>query len=263
MGSKQILMVDDIELNLVILNELLRDQDLKTVTARNGEEAVQLSKEIKFNLILMDVQMPVMNGLEATRLIREDRTNPNNNTPIIAISSNTADSDKAVYLQSGMNAVLPKPFDTMVLFRVISGYLQTPLSDSQIAQGTEQVTGNNQQLFIDIDNLLRIGRNNRAFVGMMLRSFRDSANEIVEVMERALEAKDQATIAGQVHKLKFALHILRAGNLDEEIKWIENNTLNNHTTVDPELYDRVNAFIAVIRELRRQAILLVDSEEWN
>jgi len=263
MSSSRILLVDDMELNLVILKELLREGDFKTETACNGEEAVQLSRRIKFDLILMDIQMPLLNGLEATSQIRGDKANLNNLTPIIALSANAYDSDRATYIEAGMNDVLLKPFDLADFFQLLAIYLDDQLPVQPAKSLTPQTQLGMHAVKIVIDNLLRIGKNNHGFVGMMLHSFRDSSNEIIGDMEHCLERKDWAKTAQLVHKLKFALNVMGAGSLDEEVRWIETHTRNPQPENEDEMQVRIRAFITVIRELYQHAGLLIESGEWS
>jgi two-component system, sensor histidine kinase len=263
MRSKRILLVDDIEMNLAIVQEMLRDWNIELVSVRNGEEAVQWTGGQKFDLILMDIQMPVMNGIEATSVIRKDLTNPNCKVPIIAISANANESERALYLEAGMNEVLAKPFTADALYSVIAGYLQIPVPETASLQSSDQQMAKGLHAEIDLTYLLRIGRNNRAFVGMMLQSFRDSASEITGEMELALEGKDWAKTAQLVHKLKFALNVIGAGNLGEEMKWIEANTRQPRPDTVRETEVRTLAFIDVIKELNQHAVNLINSGEWS
>jgi len=259
----RLLLVEDLDLNLFIVKEMMRDWDLQPEIARNGEEAVQLTEKEKYDLILMDIQMPLMDGVEATLRIRSDKANLNNHTPIIALSANAFESDKQSYSQAGMNGVLSKPFDAEKLYNLLFTYLKTQEPDPVPAKGTAPVTPEPQQVKIDLSYLLRIGKNNRGFVGMMLQSFRDSASEIIAELEHSMERKDWPKTAQLVHKLKFALNVMGAGSLDEEVKWIETNTRNPQPELEQEMQVRIYAFITVIRELYQDAGLLIESGEWS
>ena len=138
MSSKRILLVDDIEMNLVIVQEMLHDWNLELVSARNGKEAVQQTGCQKFDLILMDIQMPVLNGMEATSVIRMDLSNPNCRVPIIAISANANESERISYLEAGMNDVLAKPFTADELYMVIAGYMQIPVPEIPFLHSSDQ-----------------------------------------------------------------------------------------------------------------------------
>lgn len=263
LAGYQLLLVEDMDLNLFIVQEMMRDWGLQLEIARNGEEAVQLTEQKRYDLILMDIQMPLMNGVEATLRIRTDKSNPNTATPIVALSANAFESDKVSYFQAGMNAVLSKPFDAEKLFSVLADNLHPRDPGETSGQGAETVKPVQQQVSIDLSYLLQIGKNNRGFVGMMLQSFRDSASEITGAMEQALERRDWSTTAQLVHKLKFALNVMGAGSLDEEVKWIERNTRNPLPENENEMQVRIYAFITVIRELDQHAEQLIDSGEWR
>ena len=263
LGGYQLLLVEDMELNLFIIQEMLRDWELQPDIARNGEEAVMFTLQKKYDLILMDIQMPVMNGVEATTRIRTDQSNPNNHTPIIAISANAFKSDKESYFKAGMNGVLSKPFEADKLYTVITENLEPgETTHSQVLPAGAPAPVSSQ-VKISLSYLLQIGKNNRGFVGMMLQSFRDSSNEIIGDMEYSLERKDWSKMAQLVHKLKFSLNVMGAGSLDEEVKWIESNTRNPLPENEHEMQVRIYAFITVIRELDQHAGQLIDSGEWT
>ena len=110
--DKKILLVEDNELNREIAFEILKEYGFKIDTAENGAEAVEkikLSKPGDFDLVLMDVQMPVMNGYEATRAIRALETPQLAEIPILAMTANAFDEDRKMALESGMNGFLSKP----------------------------------------------------------------------------------------------------------------------------------------------------------
>ena len=111
-SGKRVLVVEDNELNMEITTTLLKDYGIITEEAHNGEEAVQCMKESKegyYDLILMDIMMPVMDGLEATRAIRKLDRKDCRSVPIIAMSANAFNEDVRRSLASGMNGHLSKP----------------------------------------------------------------------------------------------------------------------------------------------------------
>ena len=116
-----ILLVEDNFLNQKITTYNLRKYNHKVSIANNGLEAVNLFKEKKFDLILMDIMMPVMDGLEATREIRkiEKANKLNEYTPIIAVTANTLDNDREKCLSWGMDEFIAKPFDMNQLNEIL------------------------------------------------------------------------------------------------------------------------------------------------
>ncbi len=120
--NQKILLVEDNEINLEIETEILQGLGFIIETAVNGSIAVEKIKKAEpdeFALVLMDIQMPVMDGLEATRAIRSLGSPELANIPIIALSANAFESDKRMSIESGMNAHLTKPIDIPVLLETI------------------------------------------------------------------------------------------------------------------------------------------------
>jgi CheY-like chemotaxis protein len=110
----------------MVAQRMIQAMKLKVTLAKNGQEALDRLREGHFSLILMDVQMPVMDGLTCTRMIRQGAAGPQNRQlPIIALTANALASDKEACLSSGMNAFLIKPFDLQELRKTIDHYLNT------------------------------------------------------------------------------------------------------------------------------------------
>lgn len=125
-APKRILVVDDNEINREIENEVLKDAGYLVDTASDGSiayEKIKQSKPGDYDLILMDIQMPVMDGYHATRAIRQMDDPILAGIPIIAVSANTFEEDKRKALESGMNAHLGKPLDTSQLYKLIRKFL--------------------------------------------------------------------------------------------------------------------------------------------
>lgn len=119
---QQILLVDDNQLNLEIETELLQEIGLTVDSAQNGQEAVDKvvsAPSDTYALILMDIQMPVMNGYDAARAIRSLSDPVKAHIPIIALSANTFDEDRRKSMESGMNAHMAKPLDMNALLESV------------------------------------------------------------------------------------------------------------------------------------------------
>ncbi len=128
LAGLKILIVEDNEINLEIETELLRDQGFLVDTAENGSIAIEKMKNARpedYSLILMDIQMPVMNGLKAAKAIRALEDPELANIPIIALSANAFESDKRASLESGMNVHLTKPIDIPLLLETMSKLIHT------------------------------------------------------------------------------------------------------------------------------------------
>lgn len=119
MNDLSLLLVEDNILNqkLIFLN--LVKHGFRIDVANNGLEAVEKFKERKYNLILMDLMMPVMDGLEATRQIRQIESINGGHTPIVGLTANTYDADREKCLASGMDEFMTKPFDIEIFQGII------------------------------------------------------------------------------------------------------------------------------------------------
>ncbi|AVQ18352.1 response regulator [Fusobacterium mortiferum] len=122
---EKILLVEDNELNCEIAHDLLTLTKAQVIVANNGEEAVKIFKNSKIgeiNLILMDIQMPIMDGYMATKVIRELEREDSKNIEIIAMSANTFLDDIQKAKNCGMNDHIPKPIDIKKLMNILKKY---------------------------------------------------------------------------------------------------------------------------------------------
>lgn len=125
-GGKRILLVEDIELNREIAEVILTEAGFIVECAPDGTDAVAMVKESEeyyYDAILMDVQMPIMNGYEATRTIRNLKRKDVGTLPIIAMTANALEEDKEAALKNGMNAHIAKPLDMEVFMEVLRQFL--------------------------------------------------------------------------------------------------------------------------------------------
>ena len=121
MEGRKILLAEDNEINQMIVEEFLESTKVLITKAENGQKAVEAISNGSFDLVLMDMQMPVMDGLEATRIIR---TLPNGkDIPIVAVTANAQEQDKQKAFASGMNDFLSKPIDPEQLFAMLHKWL--------------------------------------------------------------------------------------------------------------------------------------------
>ncbi len=120
LSDKRILVVDDNELNRLLAAEILRPYGAIIVEAANGAEAVERLGEHAFDMVLMDVQMPVMDGIDATRIIRRQL---GTSLPVIALSADVVSGNIHRCLAAGMNAFLAKPYRAEALMDLVTSHL--------------------------------------------------------------------------------------------------------------------------------------------
>lgn len=125
-SGKRVLLVEDIELNREIAEVILKEAGFDVESAPDGTDAVEMvrrSEENYYDVVLMDVQMPIMNGYEATRTIRSLSRNDVKDLPIIAMTANALEEDREAAIKNGMNAHIAKPLNIKVFMDVLSQYL--------------------------------------------------------------------------------------------------------------------------------------------
>ena len=125
----EILIVDDILANRLVLSNITSIIGCNHTTARNGEEAISLASRQHFDLILMDLEMPVMNGLETTALIRT--MSPNRTTPIIALTAHNADEIAEELKANGFSGIIEKPFKIDSIKLLVEKYCPTGRTASE------------------------------------------------------------------------------------------------------------------------------------
>ena len=128
--KKTILLVEDNPVNQKIGQAMLHKLGHEVVVVENGQLAVEAAEDGHFHLILMDCQMPVMDGYEATRMIRAQEKRTNSHTPIVAMTANAYPEDIEKCMQSGMDSHLTKPVDISTLDKTVSAYF-TPANDPE------------------------------------------------------------------------------------------------------------------------------------
>lgn len=130
-SGRQVLVVDDEPINSELLSELLSEVGMEVTTANDGEEAVALCIGKPFDLVFMDIQMPFMNGIDASKAIR--RMNNTQDLPIIALSANAFPEDVQKCYEAGMSDFISKPFEPQALLKMLKSWLSASLSREKAA----------------------------------------------------------------------------------------------------------------------------------
>ena len=122
--GKKILVAEDNEINQLIIRKILEKTGCEVIIVENGAQVLLELKNQFVDLILMDCQMPGMDGFEATRMLRIDKNNLHYATPIIALTANVTVDDQKKCMESGMDEFLAKPINKSRLFSVLAFYLK-------------------------------------------------------------------------------------------------------------------------------------------
>jgi two-component system, sensor histidine kinase and response regulator len=204
--STRILLVEDNPINQKLAVALLHKAGYPVDVAENGEQAVETLKTIPYQLVLMDVQMPVMDGLEATRMIRV-MEGKSRHVPIVAMTAHAMKGDKERCLAAGMDDYLSKPLEPNDVFAMIEQWTQNqaPVSVKPFLE-EEPVRGVPEEnpLPIDLEKAMPRFGDDKAFFIEMLIEFIEHLGERVRTLREALQAQDVKTLSRLAHNLKGA-----------------------------------------------------------
>lgn len=192
-GKASILIVEDNEINQLLVQTLLGKIGLDADIAANGLQAVQAHASHAYNLILMDCQMPVMDGFEATRQIRQAEHDSGRHTPIVAVTANAMPGDRERCLECGMDDYLAKPFYPEAFFTIVKRQLENPASPPPMPGTREPV--------IDFTLLKDICGNDEGAIQHLLEMFVSATNPLLKRLAAAIEQADFTAIRAINHEL--------------------------------------------------------------
>lgn len=223
LAGAHLLLVEDNEINQELAIELLEGQQIKVTVAENGQVAIDLYKQHEFDGILMDCQMPVMDGYEATQYIRHTLDDPI--MPIIAMTANVMERDKLKAHNAGMNDIIAKPIDIGSMFSTLAKWITpksplTPIAPSQQAD-------NDIPEIPNIDShagFARSGNNLNLYKKLLMR-FAETYSDQSSVLH-ALSNKDMVVRKRNIHSLKGVSGNVGAMNVHQLSSQLENDLDN-------------------------------------
>lgn len=218
-----VLVAEDNEVNQLLIGKILDSWGLKFEIAKDGQNAIKLMEDKDFDIVLMDIRMPIMNGLDATAIIRTNLKNYF--IPIIALTANSIGDDKSEYLSMGFNDVLLKPFQQEDLFNMLVHFsinrnVELRKKLLAVSQGDLAFAETLRTIFIE-DSLLRIANMNLAAsearrydVGMIAHSMKPAIQQLgsqnlVELI-KALEIEkfDDVSLLSAVRTFELSILML-------------------------------------------------------
>jgi PAS domain S-box-containing protein len=224
-AGSRILLVEDNAVNREVAEALLTSADLAVDCAENGRMAVEMARENTYALILMDVQMPEIDGLEATRLIHAtgDSRAANSKTPVLAMTANVFQEDRVACERAGMQGFVAKPVEPDALFSTVIKWLKKPgdpvgraselKAPKETASNAQPRQNEDQQGPVDPQALALVFENDQESQRDILQKFMNQADSILVEVEAAHGRRDCEQIRFQSHKLKSSARTVGAGHL--------------------------------------------------
>ena len=221
----RILLAEDNLLNQQIATEILGDEGLVIDVANNGQEAVDMVNKNAYAMVLMDMQMPIMDGLEATRTIRKNFSN--DDLPVLAMTANASDADRKKCLASGMDAHITKPIDPDLLFTEIAKWIKPnntpPITNKTLAITTKETQTIPEIKGVDTNLGLKVAAGKVSLYIKMLKTFSTDQVNAVENIKKAIEKNDFATGQLIAHTLKGTCGSIGATELQNKAEILESH----------------------------------------
>ena len=224
--GKNILVVEDNKINQFIVRSILEKWNIITDLASNGKEAIEILKLKKFDLVLMDMQMPVMDGCKATQIIRKEL---HVSTPVIALTAYATKDAIAQALDSGMDGYMTKPFEEETLFSQLLSTFGIPpqyISDDEPGSVSLAPGVSLQNVQFDLGKLTKLFGDDKAAIIDMIEQFIELTPEYASAVYKAYEQKNMEELEKAAHKIKSSLEILASGNMRSTIGLINEYARN-------------------------------------
>ncbi len=242
-NSTKVLLVEDNTINRLMAITLLEKWNCDVDYAEDGLEALEKLKNNTYELILMDVRMPNMGGVEATKIIRSDLEIT---TPIIALTANAIKGDDNKCIDVGMDDYLSKPFEPLELNQKITQYVNLKEEKEEIKQlkKINIETMDTSKLY----NLERLeAMNDQSFTNKMVNLFISEIPLELNKIKKALDEKDYTSISAVAHKMKPSIDYICESSLYEEVKIIE-----AWDETDNIMIEKTTQFIAQMKTVLQQ-----------
>jgi PAS domain S-box-containing protein len=202
----RVLLAEDNPVNQEVAVQMLERRGHSVIVAENGRQALTAIERHKFDLVLMDVQMPEMGGLEATQLIRETEKSTGGHLPIVAMTAHAMQGDRERCIAAGMDGYLAKPIDPKSFLQTVEGILQRVAeSETGARGGSADQTGDGNgdgRRALDVTALLEWFSGNRKLLRSIVKTFRDDCPRMMARIRSALAANDANLLADGAHALK-------------------------------------------------------------
>lgn len=194
LSGREVLLVEDNEINRLIVRHMLQARDVKVSEAHNGQEAVDFVHQRRFDAILMDVSMPVMNGVDATRAIRAAAT-ANQQVPILGLTAHALEHQQAEFLDAGMNMCLNKPVSQAELVGALLTALgQEPVSNGRESEETPDVLID-PEIMGELNGVLGPEKLNK-----LVRDYEAEIDGLLDIISGEIEAGNLSDLAARVHR---------------------------------------------------------------
>ena len=229
-----ILLAEDHILNQKLAVAYLTNFGLEVDLAENGIEAIEKFRQKPYDLILMDIQMPVMDGYHAAQKIREEF---NSKVPIIAMTAHMMANEREKCATYGMDDYLSKPFKETELFNIVNAYLGNKESVAIISDETsteQKTTFSQNDPVINIEHLYTLSRGNISFIKDITSLFINQNPTEISELEKSIRQKEYPAIRSISHKMKTSVGFMGITRLSVPLAKLEELAINHGNMMEME-----------------------------
>ncbi|MEX2370919.1 MAG: ATP-binding protein [Bacteroidales bacterium] len=252
----RVLLVDDDETNRLLASTILDNWNLVFDVAGDGEEALKYMEKNRYDVVLLDIHMPGISGMDVAGIVRKERGGLNRKTKIIAVTANVIKSDVKKYTDAGMDSYLIKPYREEALFNKICNVLKlktNAIPDSQIMEGKTKLEGEKSwKKQYDLNDLINIARGDIPFYNKTLKSYVHTAEDMIGKIGEQLEREQWLEVGELAHKIISSSRFLGLSEIANLCIRIEDNTLRNNNYKDvpgmvEELVQKLNNILPQLK----------------
>ncbi|HRP90240.1 MAG TPA: tetratricopeptide repeat protein [Edaphocola sp.] len=238
-GAK-VLLVEDNEFNQIVAMDTLKAEiaDLNIDLAENGKEAIDKILANDYDVVLMDILMPVMDGIEATKYIRKQLPEPKKNIKIVAMTANVLQDDVKNYFEIGMNAYVAKPFQIKDLLLALYTHSQPEKNNDNEQQASKTLLL--PEKITDMDFLTKFTSDNQEKRNKYINMFLENCPKLLKRINEALEQKDFESMKVAAHSLKPQMGYMGIKEEVSNIYLIEHSAAEQQAEVLPALIKHLN-----------------------
>ncbi|MEO6305536.1 MAG: PAS domain S-box protein [Bacteroidia bacterium] len=245
-SSAKVLLVEDNEFNRASAINTLNRFNCDVTVATNGKEATEIVAANNFDVILMDLQMPIMDGFEATQFIRNDLKIL---TPIIALTANAFKSELEKCFSIGMNDCVTKPFEEDELLNAIYKFVKVTHEEVLFEKEIVKEEVPQTQLY-DLQKLSNLVRNDKEQLHKMVQIFIDQADPSIEEILQAYKKKDLTSVYQVAHRIKPSIDGMGIISLKEVVRSVEKNAKENNDS--EQLQEEINFLCSTLSNVVTQ-----------
>jgi CheY-like chemotaxis protein/anti-sigma regulatory factor (Ser/Thr protein kinase) len=249
----KVLLVEDNKMNQLVAGKFLKKWGVEMEIAADGMQAIEKLKHNRYELILMDLQMPHLDGYAATHFIRNNMQEALRHIPILALTASALTDVRRNVLEAGMNDFITKPFNPKDLYDKLLKYAPAKFKRPHKVPFSDQ-----KYQHIDLNYLEDVAANDKQFMKEMIKLFMKQTPDFINVLQRSAQIADWANIRYMAHKMKATIAMMGIAELQPIIMELEKYaSQENHLGEVAQLIDKITVICReVYTELKEKLELI-------